>query len=319
MDSTLFDILNYVNEGIIITDEKLNILFWNIQMENLTQIKKEEAINSNLYEKLPNLDKNYFREAVNSVIEKDYKYFFSSTIHEGLITDTRKLNIRINRFVRDNSRYVIIECIDVTSQVLRIEQLKEYSNELYILNKKLKEKEKEIEKLAYYDQLTGLANRTLFCHVAEKFLEKAKRDNSKLGLMFIDIDNFKKINDEYGHKAGDQVVIQIANILEESTRKHDIVSRYGGDEFLILLPDIQYYDNYEIIASRIADANREIIILDDIQVNISLSMGVSFYPEDGNNIDDLISKADKAMYCAKNKGGNKCITTISIGKTLVGF
>ena len=76
MDRTLFDILNHVNEGIIITDDQLNIIFWNTQMEFLTNIKQEETIGFNLYVKLPNINKNYFRESINSVIEKDYKYFF---------------------------------------------------------------------------------------------------------------------------------------------------------------------------------------------------------------------------------------------------
>ncbi len=149
--------------------------------------------------------------------------------------------------------------------------------------------------------------------MAEKFLEEAKRNNTKLGLMFIDIDQFKRINDKYGHKVGgDQVVVEVANLLEKSTRKHDIVSRYGGgDEFLILLPNIKHYNNYKIIASRIAIANRRVIVSDDIQVDISLSIGVSFYPRDGETIDDLIFKADKAMYCAKNRGGNECIHYIT--------
>lgn len=311
MDRRLFQILDHINEGIVIVDEKLNIIYWNTQMEKLTNIKQEKAINRNLYERLPSLDRNYFRNAIDSVVKKDYKYFFSSSIHKGLITDSRKVNVRVNPFKIDNSRYVLIECIDVTSQALRIEQLKKFSNELYLLNKELKEKEKEIEKLAYYDQLTGLANRTLFYNMAEKFLEEAKRNNTKLGLMFIDIDQFKRINDKYGHKVGDQVVVEVANLLEKSTRKHDIVSRYGGDEFLILLPNIKHYNNYKIIASRIAIANRRVIVSDDIQIDISLSIGVSFYPRDGETIDDLIFKADKAMYCAKNRGGNECIHYIT--------
>lgn len=307
MDRMLFDILNYVNEGIIITDDKLNILFWNAQMESLTDIKQKKALNSNLCEVLPSLNKNYFKVAINSVMEKGYKYFFCSSIHKGLISDTRNLNVRVNKFEKHNTKYLIIECIDVTSQMLRVNQLKEYSNELYLLNKELKEKEKEIEKLAYYDQLTGLVNRTLFDDVAKKFLEKAKRNNSKIGLMFIDVDQFKEINDMYGHKVGDKTIVEIANLLVENTRKCDIVSRYGGDEFLILLPDIKHYSDYKIIASRIANANKKINISDDIEIKISLSIGVSFYPKDGDNIDDLILKADKAMYCVKNRGGNECI------------
>ena len=301
------DILNYINEGIIITDDKLNILYWNAQMEELTHINRGESLDTNLYERLPSLNRNYFKEAINFVMERDYKYFFASSIHKGLISNTGKLNVIINRFEKDGSKYLMIECIDVTSQILRVNQLKEYSNELYLLNRKLKEKEKEIEKLAYYDQLTGVANRTLFYNVAEKFLEEAKRNKSKLGLMFIDVDNLKKVNDKYGHKIGDKMLVGVANLLIKNTRKCDIVSRHGGDEFLILLPHIKNYGDYKIIASRIANSNKKVIISENLQINISLSIGASFYPKDGDSIDDLILKADKAMYFVKNKGGNKCI------------
>ena len=307
MDETLFNILNYVNEGIIITNDKLEILFWNDCIGNITGINQEEVINSNIYNAVPSLNRGYFKEAMKSVIEKGYKIFFSSAMHKGLISDDIELNIRLSRFENAGLKYVIIECIDVTNQVIRINQLKKYNNELCSLNQELKEKEEEIQKLAYYDRLTGLANRTLFYNVAEKFLEDSKRNNRKIGLMFIDVDRFKNINDMYGHKIGDKVLAEVANLLTKSTRKNDIVARHGGDEFLILLPDIKDYNNYRIIASRISNANKRIKVHDDIEIKISLSIGISFYPRDGDSIDQLISKADKAMYCVKNIGGNECL------------
>lgn len=307
MDKTLFHILNYVNEGIIITNDKLDILFWNEHMERITDIKQEHALDNNLYNTIPSMDRNYFKEAIKSVIEKDYKYFFSSSMHKGLISANGEFNLKVSGFKKDGCKYLIFECIDVTSQITRINQLKEYANELYFLNKELKKKEKEIEKLAYYDRLTGVANRTLFYNMAEKFLDSAKRNNEKLGLMFIDIDRFKDINDMYGHKIGDKVLVEVANLLTKNTRKNDIVSRHGGDEFLILLPDIKSYANYKIIASRIANVNKRVKVHDKLEIKIPLSIGVSFYPRDGDSIDELISKADKAMYCVKNRGGDECI------------
>ena len=274
-------------------------------MENITGINQEKAINSSIYNIVPSLNRDYFKEAMKSVIKNDHKFFFSSSMHKGLISEDIELNLRLSRFEHGDLNYLIIECIDVTSQIIRINQLKEYNKKLSSLNKELKEREKEIEKLAYYDTLTGLPNRTLFYNVAEKFLEDSKRNNKKLGLMFIDIDRYKRINDMYGHKIGDKVLAEVANILTKCTRKNDIVSRHGGDEFLILLPDIKDYNNYRTIASRIANANKKINIHDDIQIEISLSIGVSFYPRDGDDIDQLISKADKAMYYVKNIGGNK--------------
>ncbi|WP_077369014.1 sensor domain-containing diguanylate cyclase [Anaerosalibacter sp. Marseille-P3206] len=311
MDKLVFDILNYVNEGIVILNENSEILFWNNYMEYITDTKANEVINSKIFDAIPGLNKVYFKKAFNSAMEKDFKFFFSSEMHKNLISNDFELNFRINKFKSSNSQYLIIEFMDVTSQFIRIEQLKEYANELYLLNKKLKQKEKEIERLAYYDTLTNLANRTLFYNLAEKLLANAKRRNTILGLMFIDIDKFKYINDTYGHRIGDKILIEVAKILKKCTRENDVVARLGGDEFLVLLPDLRDYSNYRTIAKRIANANSKVKVDDDIELNIALSIGVSFYPQDGNTIDDLISKSDKAMYNVKNIGGNKCVHYIN--------
>lgn len=311
MNKLLFNTLNCINEGIIILNDKLEILFWNDFMERLTNVKQQQVINTDIFKAIPRLNKDYFKKTFYSTLENGYKFFFSSEMHKNIVSDDFELNLRINGLENSSSKYLVIEFIDVTSQFIRINQLKEYANKLYLLNKELKEKEKEIERLAYYDKLTNVANRTLFYNLAETLLAQAKRNNSILGLMFIDVDRFKDINDTYGHKVGDKVLIEVANTLKKNARENDIIARYGGDEFLVLLPDLKNYKNYKIIARRISNANNKIKIDINTKICISLSIGVSFYPKDGNNIDELISKADKAMYNVKDIGGNRCFYYIN--------
>lgn len=304
MNNFLYDILNNVNEGIVILNAKLEVLIWNTYMEQLTEISSSEAVNKSVYEALPSLNKEYFKSSLSNVFLNGFKMFFSAAMHKGLINNKHQLNLKISKINNNNESFLLLEFIDVTNQFARIEQLKEHVNKLHLLNEELKEKEKTIKNLAYYDSLTGLANRTLFYKFSEKFLDNAKRNNSLLGLLFIDVDKFKCINDTHGHKIGDKVLVEVAKILTKCTRKSDLVARFGGDEFLILLPYLKGLEDYKAVALRLAKEDNKILNFDGIQIKLSLSIGVSFYPNDGETIDEIIFKADKAMYVAKNKGGN---------------
>lgn len=312
MDKILRDTLDCIDEGTIVLNEKYEILYWNNYMEYLTGIKLENVLQRNIYSVLPGLNKKYFKDLIQNIMQNECKMFLSAAMHKDLISIDKKLNLKISKLRSDDRNVILLEFIDVTNQFLHIEQLRKYVHDLYLLNKELKEKEKIIKNLAYYDKLTGVANRTLFYKYAEKFLDGAKRNNKLLGLMFIDVNKFKNINDTYGHEVGDRVLVRVADILTKATRKNDVVARYGGDEFLILLPDIKSFNNYKSIVSRIIN-NKNKIINDEKQINISLSIGVSFYPKNGDSIDELIVKADKAMYVAKNKDGeDNCFCDIGL-------
>lgn len=299
MNKVVNDILNSMDIGVIILNEQLEILLWNSFIECITGINNKTTIGENIFKILPNLNKNYFKKSLDIVLNSGYKMFFSAAMHRKLINDNNQLNIKISRIENHNEKFIILEFIDVTNQFTRIRQLKGYIKELYLLNKNLKEKEKIIQKLAYYDNLTGVANRTLFYELAEKLLSNAKRNNGILGLLLIDIDNFKNINDTYGHKTGDDVLVEVANILTKCTRKSDVVSRFGGDEFLVLLSDIKDFNDCKVIISRILNETHTIISAGE-EINVSLSIGASLYPYDGDTIRDLMIKADEAMYKAKS-------------------
>jgi len=166
------------------------------------------------------------------------------------------------------------------------------------------ENKRMIEKLAYYDALTGLANRILLKDRMHKALQNAKRKNEKLTVMFLDLDHFKLINDTLGHSVGDELLIYISNLLKATIRESDTLSRVGGDEFIILLPSIKSTEDANIIASKIQKILQNKHYIGSHELFLTSSTGVALYPEHGTDIDELIRNADTAMYEAKNSGRN---------------
>ena len=167
------------------------------------------------------------------------------------------------------------------------------------------ESKKTIEKLAYYDSLTGLANRTLFQDRITKAIQTAKREDHKLAVIFLDLDHFKLINDTLGHSVGDDLLIYISNILQGQIRESDTLSRLGGDEFIILLPFIKGFDDAEVIANKIQNILEKKHDIGTHQLYVTSSIGVSVFPEHGEMCDVLIRNADTAMYEAKSEGRNR--------------
>jgi diguanylate cyclase (GGDEF)-like protein len=174
------------------------------------------------------------------------------------------------------------------------------------LNEQLRQKEEFIRQMAYYDYLTGLPNRQLFSELLRKALAHAQRHNRRLSIFYLDLDGFKHINDTLGHSVGDQLLKVVAERLTTCcSRDQDTVARWGGDEFIILLPDIDEPQDAVCVAQKIHKAFTNPVILHDCELSVSMSIGISFFPEDGIDEDTLIRNADQSMYCAKNKGRNQ--------------
>ncbi len=164
--------------------------------------------------------------------------------------------------------------------------------------------EKHIEKLAFYDNLTGLPNRVLMQDRLSQMTSCAKRSDRKIGLFFLDIDHFKRINDTFGHDTGDQLLIVVAKRLRNVLRDCDTVCRIGGDEFVVLVNDISTRNGAAMIACKILEALAHATVLKGKEVYTSTSIGISIFPEDGADTDSLLKNADIAMYQAKGSGRN---------------
>jgi len=176
--------------------------------------------------------------------------------------------------------------------------------------------EEEIRRLAYYDTLTGLANRTMFSDYFNHAVSFAMRTKTLIAILFVDLDRFKLINDSLGHSAGDKVLKEVAERLRASVRKYDYIARevehipeaeitrFAGDEFLMLLKNVRNYHDVGKVVQRIHDSLSAPYMIDDTEIIITTSIGISIYPIDGENMEDLIKYSDIAMYHAKRQGRN---------------
>jgi diguanylate cyclase (GGDEF)-like protein/PAS domain S-box-containing protein len=166
----------------------------------------------------------------------------------------------------------------------------------------LKDAEARISHMAYHDGLTGLANRLLFEETLALAVERAKREHTLVAVLYLDVDNFKLVNDSLGHHCGDELLRQLAHRLETCTRDTDLVARQGGDEFLILLADLDHDgadDAIRLVAGRVHEALRDPFDLNGVEFHARGSTGISVFPRDAGDVETLLKNADVAMYRAK--------------------
>ncbi|MEH2077539.1 MAG: CHASE2 domain-containing protein [Nostoc sp.] len=194
---------------------------------------------------------------------------------------------------------------DITQRKLMEEQLKRTAAELFRSNNELKLKEDHLRYLAYHDPLTGLSNRKFFAEQLYESLDWAQHNNLLLGLLFIDLDGFKQVNDTLGHETGDRLLMTIAERLSNSLRASDTVSRLGGDEFTIILRAIPNVQIAAKVAEKILSSITKPIVLDGYAIRISASIGISVYPYNSQDSETLMKQADAAMYRAKHLGKNR--------------
>ena len=170
---------------------------------------------------------------------------------------------------------------------------------------KRKEAEELIWKQANFDALTGLPNRRMFRDRLEQELKKSQRSKQMLALLFIDLDRFKEINDTLGHHYGDVLLIEAGERIRENVRESDTVARLGGDEFTVIVSQLRYHEHVEEVAEKIISALRQPFYLGEQEIHLSASVGITLYPDDSDELEQLLKNADQAMYVAKQEGRNR--------------
>lgn len=197
--------------------------------------------------------------------------------------------------------YLIMLSIETHKTIKNTISLKFVNDELI---KSLLAAQKTLEHSATHDPLTNVANRHLFTTSLDNAIKRAERDGSILALLYIDIDNFKNVNDVYGHHAGDQLLLAVVDRLKQVLRASDLISRLGGDEFTIILESVSHPESVGEIAKKICKSVILPIDINGEKIKVSISIGISMYPLDTRESEALLKLADNAMYYAKNHGQN---------------
>ncbi|MDH5710648.1 MAG: EAL domain-containing protein [Gammaproteobacteria bacterium] len=271
-------------EGIMITDLSLEIIAVNPAFTAITGYTEEDALGNT-----PRLlqskyhDEAFYRE-LWSILKKNGSW-------QGEVWNRRKngevypewLTINI---VRDDDGNPV-NYIGVFSDISQ-----------------LKQSQTELEFMAHHDPLTALPNRLLFHDRLKHAIDRARRNNNKMAVLFLDLDRFKHINDSLGHTIGDQMLMKVSQRFKHQIREEDTVARLGGDEFVILIEDLDDSDMAAVLAEKISKSLEEPFSIHSYELVVGVSIGISLFPRDGTTVEELLRNADSAMYHAKELGRN---------------
>lgn len=277
-------IFENISEGVLITDKKGRIISVNPAFQIVTGYTEEEVVGKN-----PNIlqsglhNQEFYNEMWSEITNKGR--------WKGEIWNKRKNGEVFPEWLTISSIYD--ELGNITNYVAVFSDITDR-----------KQAEEQLRKLAHYDVLTGTANRYLLNKSLERLLVTAKKYNQMVAVLFLDLDRFKQVNDTLGHNYGDLLLKKVSARLKGLLKNKDIIARQGGDEFVIVLPNIKHAKEAVAVSKDIINSLKNSFQLHDQEVYISTSIGISLYPYDGDDVYTLLKNADRAMYQAKSNGKN---------------
>ncbi|MFC0236599.1 EAL domain-containing protein [Fictibacillus phosphorivorans] len=278
-------VIESANDSIILSDRTGTIISWNKGAELIFGFTEKEVLGKNLQIIIPYKFRKAHKEGMERYLLSGEPKVIGNTVElEGVRKDQSEFPIELSlaAWQEDNQVYFSSIIRDITER---------------------KRNEKKINQMVYRDPLTGLPNRLLLNDRLSQALELADENKQTIGIMFIDLDRFKYINDTLGHAVGDQLLIEIAKRIQACVGKNDTVCRQGGDEFIVLIPNTTA-DEVSKIAQQIVDLFSSSVMVNEQELFVTPSIGIAMYPGDGRDIETLIKNADTAMYRVKEQGKN---------------
>ncbi len=291
----LQSIMDSVSNAVIVIDKDFNVTMMN-----------KVALANNAYQLQPGEQKKCYQ--VTHHINEPCALKGYECPHQAVFSSAVKSKV-IHEHHGDNgiSEYIEITATPLLNAAGEVEAIIELGHDItdhILVNEQLLEQKNYLSHQVHHDALTGLPNRTLFIDRLRQNIKLVKREHSGVAVLFIDLDRFKPINDSLGHSIGDKVLIEVSQRLKNAIREVDTVARMGGDEFTLILTHVKALPMLIEVLHKLLKILAEKMLVDDHELSVSASIGVSLYPDDGQETDVLLRNADAAMYQAKRQGGN---------------
>ena len=299
------EIIDHLPLGVLIVDETRKICFWNAWLADHTSIAGKEAAGRTLEELFPEQDNSRFAFALEQVLRTKSPQIMSQALNRYLIpiripslerhgVSMMQQTVSLQYLADDDGRgYALVSIMNVTENVIRSAALTELAHKLQHDNNR--------------DHLTTLYNRRFMWEWLVQQIKQSSRHGYPIACLMLDLDNFKSINDQYGHKEGDSVLCGFAGIVDEHLRKSDILVRYGGEEFVVLMPQCDI-EAAIVAAWRTVKGVRAAAIGSLAPGQVTCSIGISIYnPNNPRTGEELLKEADKRLYEAKNSGKDQVV------------
>jgi diguanylate cyclase (GGDEF)-like protein/PAS domain S-box-containing protein len=283
-DQIFEGIVETIREPLLVLDRDLRVVTASRSFYEFFKVKPEETVGQFIYDLGDKQwDISKLRELLETILPQQIAFDNYEVEHDFVTIGRRTLLLNARQIEREvgKERIILLAIEDITER---------------------KKYEEKIQQMAFHDSLTGLPNRKLLSDRLGIVLAQAKRNKKKVGIVMLDLDNFKDVNDTLGHDVGDILLKAVAERLSGTLRKSDTVARFGGDEFVLIFPDMEVIEEAIQVVQKIIDRFHKPFLIDTHQLVVTTSIGIAVYPNDGMDEKNLMKNADIAMYQAKQAG-----------------